>query len=195
MRVALLFAALASASILCGALGQPALAGEIPFRAIEREHFNALAVATERGEPSAAPLEVRLSVLGDAADVDLSEAWEWLASHANVRVVPDPQGAPLYLTRHDLTATSGRATLGATVPEGIAIEARDERIAQCVAAHETLHLLGLRHVADRQNIMYEHCKAGFLATATLDEDQRERLDAIQEVRATMPTGVRTWASR
>src|SRR5687767_2572366 len=135
MRVRLLLVVLAAASGLCGALGQPALAGELPFRAIEREHFNALAVAVQRGASSGAPLEVRLALLGDAADADLSLAWDWLARHANVRVVADPQGAPLYLTRLDLTATSGRATLGATVPEGIAVEARDPRVAPCVAAH------------------------------------------------------------
>jgi len=183
--------------LVCGALGDPYLPSEVPFSAVERLHFNALAVLTERGsaDASSAPLVVRLNVIGDASDGDVEEAFRWLREHANIVVVHDPNGAPLYLTAGDLAATSGRGTLGATVPKGMAVEMRDPRVWPCVVAHEVLHFVGLKHVDDRSNIMYPHCSRDFLQKAQIDDGQLAQLAAVKAIRATTPSGVQTWASR
>lgn len=181
--------------ILCGDLGAPYPAGQIAFSMVEHNHFDALAVDADRAGPSASPLVVRVHRVGDAADADLSAPLAWLREHANVEVVDDPAGAPLFLTRGDLAATSGRSTLGATVPTGMAVEVSNRGVGACVLAHEMLHFLGLGHVDDEDNIMYRHCSADMLERATLDEGQRERLDTMSVLRATTPRGVQTWASR
>ncbi|HEX2022989.1 MAG TPA: hypothetical protein VHH36_09750 [Candidatus Thermoplasmatota archaeon] len=183
------------ALFLSGALGAPFLRGEVPFEAVQRAHFDALGVLREEGAPSAAPLALRVQLVGDATDADISAAKAWLAEHANVRLVPSGDGAPLFLTRADLSATSGRATLGATVSQGMAVEMRDPDAGNCVLAHEVLHFLGLRHVPDRENVMYAHCRAGQLEDATIEPWQRARVDAIAAVKATTLTGVETWARR
>lgn len=186
---------LLASTLLTGSLSMPWLPDEVPFDRVARDHFDALSVARNSGEPSDAPLTLRVHRIGDATDADLSAAWAWLAEHANVRVVDDANGAPLYLTRLDLAATSGRATLGATVRDGMAVEVRDHDVGNCVAAHEALHFLGLKHVEDRGNLMYSHCTKGQLDRAGLDPHQRAQLDALASVEATLPGGAVVWAQR
>jgi hypothetical protein len=181
--------------ILCGDLGAPYPHGQVSFEKVQHEHFDALAVASERGAPSKAPLVVRVQRLGDAADADLTVPLAWLRDHANVLVVDDPRGAPLFLTRGDLAATSGRATLGATLDEGMAVEVGKRDVGACVLVHEMLHFVGLGHVDDARNIMYRHCTADMLGKARLEPWQREQLDGLSLLRATTPRGVLTWASR
>jgi hypothetical protein len=181
--------------VTCGGLGDPYLPSEIAFSAVEREHFQALAVLHERQAPSDAPLELRLRIVGDARDADVAKAFAWLEKHANIRVTEDANGAPLFLTQGDLAATSGRGTLGATVPKGMAVEMRDDRIAPCVLAHEILHFAGLKHVDDRRNIMYPHCSRDFLDHAQLEDWQRDQLSRLDAIRATTPSGVHVWAER
>lgn len=181
--------------LVCGALGDPYLPTEVPFSAVERSHFDALAVLHEREAPTDAPLTVRVHIVGDAPDADVAEAFAWLREHANVIVVRDENGVPLFLTRGDLAATSGRGTLGATVPEGMAVEVRDPRIAPCVIAHEVLHFVGLKHVQDKENIMYPHCSRDFLDSAEINAKQLGQLATLDVIRATTPSGVQVWASR
>lgn len=195
MRALALAGVLGATLVLCGALGEPFLRDEVAFSTLRREHFDALAVHTERGPPSDEPLLVRVNVLGDASNASLEAAYAWLRGHANVVVVEDPRGAPLVLTRGDLAATSGRQTLGATVPSGMAVEMRDQSVGECVAAHEILHFVGLKHVSDRRNIMYAHCSPHFLDRATLDDNQRAQLASVEEIVATTPAGVQVWATR
>lgn len=184
-----------AALVTCGALGDPYLPSEVAFSTIERSHFDAVAVLHERKAASDAPLAVRVHIVGDATDADVSEAFAWLAQNANIVVERDANGVPLYLTGGDLAATSGRGTLGATVPEGMAIEVRDPRISPCVIAHEVLHFVGLKHVKDRTNIMYPHCSKDFLRTATLSHPQLDQLATLDAIRATTPAGVHLWAER
>ena len=192
---ALLGVVLLATLLVCGALGDPYLAGEVPFSAVERSHFDALAVLHEREAPSDATLTVRVHIVGDAQDGDVTEAFEWLRVNANIVVVRDPNGVPLFLTRGDLAATSGRGTLGATVPEGMAVELRDPRIAPCVIAHELLHFVGLKHVSAKNNIMYPHCSRDFLQEAEITDAQLAQLSTLDVIRATTPSGVQVWASR
>lgn len=181
--------------LLCGDLGAPYPQGQVAFDAVKHDHFDALAVDADRGARSPDPLVVRVHRLGDAADADLSVPLAWLLEHANVQVVDDPRGVPLFLTRGDLAATSGRATLGATLPSGMAVEVAREDVGGCVLAHEMLHFLGLGHVDDARNIMYRHCSGDMLERARLDPGQRARLDTLSVLRALTPRGVETWASR
>jgi hypothetical protein len=181
--------------LTCGALGDPFLPHEVPFESIEREHFDAVGVVHERGEASETALILRLNIVGDAGDASIAEAAAWLREHANVVLVLDAEGAPLYLTNGDLAATSGRGTLGATVPEGMAVEMDDERVSPCVVAHEVLHFVGLKHVKARDNIMYAHCSKDFLREATIEPWQVERVAQLEAIRATTPSGVLTWAHR
>lgn len=178
-----------------GSLGDADLPNEVAFRAVERAHFDAIAVLHERDAPSDAPLTLRVHIVGDAADADVSRAFRWLAENADLHVVEDPDGAPLFLTAKDLAATSGRSTLGATVPKGMAVEMRDDRIAPCVLAHEILHFAGLKHVDDRRNIMYPHCSRDLLDHATINDAQLETLSRLDAIRATTPSGVHVWAER
>lgn len=194
MRVLALGVILATL-LTCGALSEPFLATEVPFSAVEREHFDAVGVVLERDAASARPITVYVNIVGDATDADLSEAFAWLRTNANVQVDRSPEGAPLFLTEGDLAATSGRGTLGATVPEGMAIEVRDERIAPCVVAHEVLHFVGLKHVNGKDNIMYPHCSRDFLESATIDEGQLDQLSTLRKIVATTPSGVHVWATR
>lgn len=188
-------AALLATLVLSGALGEPYLRNEVPFSALERDHFDALGVSTARGPPSDAPLVLRVHVMGDAADADLSRPVAWLKEHANVVLVQDTRGAPLFLTRGDLSATSGRSTLGATVPTGMAAEVGKPEVGDCVVTHEALHLLGLKHVKDADNIMYPHCSATLLDRAELSSAQRAQLDGIRTLQATMGSSIVTWAER
>lgn len=181
--------------LVCGALGDPYLPSEVAFSTIERQEFDALGVVHEREAPSEAPLTVRVNVIGDAADADLAEAFAWLKEHANILAVRDARGAPLYLTSGDLAATSGRGTLGATVPEGMAVEMRDPRVSPCVIAHEMLHFVGLKHVQDKSNIMYPHCSKDFLDDAVITDKQLDQLSTLDTIRATTTSGVVVWASR
>lgn len=181
--------------LLSGDLGDPWPQDQIAFRQVQNLHFDAFAVNPVEGATSGAPLVVRVKLLGDGADADLREPFAWLLEHANVRVVPSDQGAPLFLTRGDLAATSGRATLGATVDTGMAVEVRRQDVGACVATHELLHFLGLGHVDDPDNIMYRHCSGDMLERATLEPWQKARLDAVSLIRATTPRGVETWAVR
>jgi hypothetical protein len=178
-----------------GTLGDPFLPHEVPFGSVEREHFDALGVVLERSDPDRAPLTLRIQVLGDPGESSLAAAGAWLREHAGIALVRDPKGAPLFLTTGDLAATSGRDTLGATVPEGMAIEVSDPRVAPCVIAHEVLHFVGLKHVQDRQNIMFAHCSRDFLDSATLEDWQLARIATLSVIRATTPNGVEVWASR
>lgn len=181
--------------LVCGDLGAPFSGGEVAFESVEHAHFDAFAVVADRDGGAAVPLVVRVQLLGDGADADLGVAYAWLLEHANVRVVPDASGVPLYLTLGDLAATSGRSTLGATLPTGMAVEMRDPPVGACVLVHEVLHFLGLGHVKDPRNIMYPHCSRDMLDKAHLTEGQRERLDALDGIRATTPRGVQQWAYR
>lgn len=182
-------------ALTCGALGDPFLPDEVPFEVIEREHFDALGVLLEHGDVSRAPLTLRVQIVGDAPDASLQEAAAWLRERAGIVLLADPNGAPLFLTRGDLAATSGRGTLGATVPEGMAAEVDDARIAPCVVAHEVLHFVGLKHVKDKGNIMYAHCSKDFLDRATIEDWQLEQLSTLRAIRATTPRGVVVWATR
>lgn len=181
--------------VTTGALGDPFHPDEVPFESVRRDHFDALAVSRGQGEPSEAPITLLVQPLGDASGADLRVAKEWLLRNANVRVVESEDGAPLFLTHGDLAATSGRATLGATVPGGMAVEMGDPAVGACVATHEMLHFLGLKHVKDPDNIMYPHCSKDLLQRAVLEPAQREQLSRLAHVRATTVGGVETWASR
>lgn len=187
--------ALAAVLLLCGSLGQPAHRDEVPFDSVERDHFDAFAVVRERGAEARGPLYVRVALVGDAADADLSTALEWLRVNADVVLIQDPRGAPLFLTRGDLAATSGRATLGATVSEGMAVEATNPKLVDCIVVHEVLHFVGLTHVQDDENIMHPQCTTTRLAQAGLTVEQRDRIDDVEVIRATTPRGILTWASR
>lgn len=192
----LLVGALVPVLMFAGALGAPFLRDEVPFEAVEREHFDALAVRPLRDAPEPdAPLLVRVHRMGDGADADLGKPFAWLRQHANVMIVDDPAGAPLFLTRGDLAATSGRGTLGATLPTGMAVEVSDQGVADCVVAHELLHFLGLGHVDDPDNIMYRHCYRGMLDRVDLEPWQKTKLDSLRSLHATTPRGVLVWASR
>ncbi|MEA3198881.1 MAG: Matrixin [Thermoplasmata archaeon] len=184
-----------TAILTAGALGTPFHRDEVPFEVVARDHFDALAVSPQTGAPTRAPLDLHLDVEGDGADADLSGAFAWLAQHAGVRVVRDPAGAPLFLTQGDLSATSGRATLGATVSSGIAAEVGDGRIKDCVVAHEILHLLGLGHVEDPDNIMFPHCTPGMLERAKLEPWQLVKIESLDGLQATTPHGVEQWVTR
>lgn len=183
------------AILLSGSLGEPFRRDEVPFEVVERENFDAFAVARDRAEPSQARLVVRVHLLGDAAGTDISLARAWLVEHANVELRPSEVGAPLFLTRGDLSATSGRSTLGATLPEGMAVEATHETLTNCVVAHEVLHFVGLGHVGDPDNMMHPQCTTTRLAHAGLTAEQRARLDGVDAIRATTPRGVQVWAFR
>lgn len=181
--------------LLSGALGAPYLRGEIPFESVEREYFDAFAVSRQTGAASEAPLVLRVNVVGDAADADFSRAAAWLRDNANVELVEDPRGAPLFLTDGDLAATSGRRTLGATVRAGMAVEVSNEALGSCVLAHEALHFLGLKHVDDPRNIMFAHCSKSQLDHAVIEDWQLTKLAEIEKIQATTPRGVHTWALR
>lgn len=181
--------------VLTGGLGDPPPGGFVRFDDIRREEFSALAVQRSYGEPDARPLVVRVDVIGDASDADWTRAAQWLSTRANVRLVDDARGAPLYLTRENLIATSGPSALGATVRSGMVVEMRDPDVSPCVLAHEVLHFLGLHHVDDPKNLMYSRCASGKLATATLDADQRDELARLSTITAVTPAGLVTWAAR
>jgi hypothetical protein len=187
--------AIAVAIPLCGALSDPFLPDEIPFVSVEREHFDAVGVVHERGGAASSPLVVRVRIVGDGTDADMTQAFAWLRENADLVVVEHPAGVPLFLTRGDLAATSGRGTLGATVPHGMAAEVRDPRVGACVVAHEILHFVGLKHVDDKDNIMYPHCSRDMLDRATLEDWQLAKLGTLEGIRATTPRGVHTWATR
>ena len=178
-----------------GSLGAYYARDEVAFDAIERAHFDALFSVRDEGAPSAAPLVLHLHIIGDAADADTGQAFSWLLANANVKVVRDDGGAPLYLTRLDLAATSGRATLGATVPTGMAVEVGDARLGPCVLAHEILHFVGLTHVADPNDIMSPQCSHDKLDHASLTPGERAQVDGVGDIRASTTHGAVTWASR
>lgn len=178
-----------------GGLGAPFDHDEIPFEAIQRAHFDALSVQHGHGAPHETPLLVRLNLLGDSDDASVAKAFAWLEEHANVVVEVDRAGGPLYLTASDLSATSGRATLGATLRTGMAAEVRNPNVAPCVIAHEILHFLGLKHVEDSGNIMHGNCGANKLDHATMSPEQRHAIDSLGEIRAVTPRGTQVWAER
>lgn len=188
-------AAFLAAIILCGSLGAPFHPDEVSFDSVRRG-FDALAVVRDKADaPSLLPITLRVHAIGDGADADLSVAKEWLLANANVVLVEDANGAPLYLTRLDLSATSGRATLGATIDAGMSAEVSNPRIGPCVVTHEILHFLGLKHREDTRNIMHPQCTKDRLAGSHLDADQKQQLALLKDVVATTPRGVQTWASR
>jgi hypothetical protein len=193
--VSVLAAAFLASLILSGSLGAPFRADEVSFDAVRRE-FDAIAVVREHlSSPSSAPIVLSVHLLGDGADADLTLAKRWLRENANVILVSDARGAPLYLTRLDLSATSGRATLGATIDSGMSAEVSNAAIGNCVVAHEALHFLGLKHREDTRNMMHPQCTKDRLAGAHLDADQKLQLAKLKAVVATTPRGVVTWASR
>jgi hypothetical protein len=183
------------AILASGSLGAYYARDEVAFDAIERDHFDAIFSVRDTGAPSTAPLVLRLHVMGDAADADTSHAFGWLLANANVKVVRDDGGAPLYLTRLDLAATSGRATLGATIPTGMAVEMGDARLAPCVLAHEILHFVGLTHMSDAKDIMYPQCTRDKLDHATISPAEKAKVDSVKDVRASTTSGAVTWATR
>lgn len=179
-----------------GSLGDPYSPDIVAFDAVAREHFDAMTVSRERADsPLLGVLVVRVRLMGDGADADISRASSWLLETARIRLEESAEGAPLYLTREDLAATSGRATLGATLPRGMAVEVGNEDVSPCVLAHEVLHLVGLKHVADRRNIMQPHCSGGFLDRAHFGEDQFGVVARVERISALTPRGVETWATR
>lgn len=180
-----------------GSLGAFYPRDQVAFDAIERDHFDAIFTDrdTSAGAPTTAPLIVRVHLLGDGADADTRAAFAWLYERANIRVERADDGAPLYLTRLDLAATSGRATLGATIPTGMAVEVGDPRVAPCVLAHEVLHFVGLTHTSDSGDIMAPQCSRDKLAHATLSAAERAQVDAVQSIRASTTHGGVTWATR
>jgi hypothetical protein len=188
-------AAVLAVLLLSGSLGAPYLRDVLPFDKVEREDFTAIAVARQPGGDPNAPLDLHLHLEGDGADANLSAPFAWLRQHARIVVVPDARGAPLYLTRLDLSGPSGRATLGATVDRGMSAEVFDPSVDDCVVAHEILHFVGLGHVADPSNIMYPQCSRGHLERATLDAGQLAQIDALGAIYATTPSGVQLWATR
>lgn len=181
--------------LVSGSLGAPFQRDEVPFDSLERRHFDAFGVQRVLGAPAVGLLVVRVQLLGDATDTDLGVANAWLMDNARVRLEPAIDGAPLYLTRGDLSATSGRATLGATLKTGMAVEAHDERLTGCILVHEMLHFLGLRHVDAENNIMHPQCKRDRLDGSGLTDEQRAHLDSIVLIEAATPRGVQTWAKR
>lgn len=178
-----------------GGLGSPFAPDEVPFETVRREHFDALTVDHVSGGATDAPLVLRVQLLGDPGEKALEKTQTWLARHVNVELVEDPRGAPLFLTEKDLSATSGRATLGATLRTGMAVEVSNPEVAPCVLTHEVLHFLGLHHVQDSANIMAPHCKPGMLETATIEDWQVQHVRSLHEIRAATPRGPVTWASR
>lgn len=181
--------------ILTGSLGSPFGSDEVPFEAVQRAHFDAIAVQHASGGPSDAPLVLRLNILGERDHASVEEAARWLRAEFDVVLVEDARGAPLYLTSSDLSATSGRATLGATLRTGMAVEVRNPSVAPCVVAHEALHFLGLRHSQDDDNIMGPHCTPDKLDHATVTREQVDAVARLDSIRALTPRGVQTWAER
>lgn len=182
-------------STFSGSLGDPTPGGFIRFDDIRRASFSALAVQRHHDGPEGGVLAVRVNVMGDAENADISEASDWLERELGVRIVRDPRGVPLYLTNHNLIAVSGAGAIGATVRSGMAVEMLDARLAPCVVAHEVLHFLGLHHVSDKANIMYARCSAGKLSEAALEDWQREHVASLKSVVAVTPGGIVTWAVR
>lgn len=182
-------------STLTGGLGNPFSNTEVPFETVKRDHFDALTVEHERVAPSDEPLVLRVALIGDRDELSFLQARAWLRENVNVVVVEDPEGAPLYLTTSDLSATSGRATLGATLRTGMAVEVRDGDLAPCILAHEMLHFLGLRHDADPDNIMGPHCTPHKLDFATIRADQVDHVARLSEIRALTTSGAEVWATR
>lgn len=180
--------------LFSGSLGAPYQRDEVGFSTVRRS-FDAIGVIHDEGAPAQSPLRVRIQLLGDGKDADISQASAWLLEHANVVVDVGPNGAPLYLTQLDLSATSGRATLGATLNTGMSAEVGDPRVAPCVIAHEILHFLGLKHVNAESNIMHPQCARDKLASSQLSPAQRATIDRLHDIVATTPRGVETWASR
>lgn len=188
-------AILLASTVLTGGLGAPYGLDEVPFDALQREHFDALAVQHTRAEPTAAPLVLRVKLLGDADAASVAKAAAWLHENVNVVLMTDANGAPLYLTASDLSATSGRATLGATLRTGMAVEIRNPAVAPCVLTHEILHFLGLRHDEDPGNIMSPHCTPHKLDHATIRADQVDHVARLNDIRAATPGGAKLWAER
>ncbi len=188
--------AILSSIILGGSLHGGSDPGVVRFDVIRQIHFDAHRVDIEQGAPSSGTLFVYVKPVGDAAGTaDFARAEAFLFDHLNVRIVWSPAGIPVYLTELDLAAKSGRATLGATVSNGIAMEVRDLDIANCVFAHEIGHILGLKHVQDPEAIMSEHCTRGKLAEATVSPAEAFQLSGIHRLIAESDSGVLTWASR
>lgn len=178
-----------------GGLGAPFAPDEVPFEAVRREHFDALTVEHVSGDLHKDPLVLRVQLIGDPGDSALVKTRAWLLEHVNVAVVESPNGAPLFLTSQDLSATSGRATLGATLRTGMAVEVANPDVAPCVLTHEILHFLGLHHVEDRHNIMSPHCTPKMLESATISPWQVEHVGRLEQIRAATPRGPVVWASR
>lgn len=179
-----------------GSLGDPFPPDVVAFDAVAREHFDAMTVSRDLANtPLSGVLVVRVRLMGDGADADISRASTWLLEAARIQLEESAEGAPLFLTREDLAATSGRTTLGATLSRGMAVEVGNEDISPCVLAHEVLHLVGLKHVTDRRNIMQPHCAGGFLDRAHFDEDQHDLVARVERISALTPRGVETWATR
>lgn len=186
---------LAALAFMTGGLGSPFADDEVPFEVVRRDHFDALAVQHSRDQMSDRPLVLKVQLLGGADPATLEPAARWLEENVNVRIVPAVEGAPLYLTEQDLSATSGRATLGATLRTGMAVEVGDPRVAPCVLVHEVLHFLGLRHVEDERNIMSPHCRPDKLERATIWPSQVDHVAQLKEIRAATPRGSELWAHR
>lgn len=178
-----------------GALGDPFGDDEVPFESIRRAHFDALAVQHFPQPPTGAPLILRLNLQGDVDEASFDRAGRWLALNANIIVVRDREGAPLVMTEQDLSATSGRATLGATLRTGMAVEVRNADVAPCVITHEILHFVGLGHTSDDRNIMGPHCRPHKLDHAQITPEQILQVSQVGEIRAATPKGAALWAHR
>ncbi len=194
--VLILAVALLSTIIFSGSLEGDRTTGVIEFGLVRQVHFDALRTEVARGPSSSAPLHVRLTAVGDgAAERDFSRAEAYLSRELNVRVEWVGGGLPVFITKQDLAAKSGSATLGATISTGIAIEARDSGIADCVFAHEIGHFLGLGHRAESDALMSEHCTRRKLHSATVSAEEMGVVASISEIRAFTLVTSSLWAYR
>lgn len=165
------------------------------FADVAGRHFHALKVNREYGEPAPGLLTVYVEPIGDARNADLTDATTWLAENLGVSLVARDGGLPLYLTNRDLVGSQGNDALGATVPTGMVVEARAKSLLGCAVAHEVGHALGLKHNADRKDIMATRCDFGKLDWATASDGERDEIARLQRIDALTVTGRVVWAER
>lgn len=147
----------------------------------------------ESDYPMHGVLALHVRVLGDAREHDTAPARAWLRERAGIQLTESERGLPVYLTQRDLIGPSGHATVGASAWDGIAIEV-DATDANCVLVHEILHYVGLPHVEDPGNVMFE-TGAFPSECGELDANQVASISRLARVEAVTPRGVETWVER